>query len=229
MAIKLTTTKEAAVLHGVKLLVYGGAGAGKTRLAATMPTPIIISAEAGLLSLRDLPENYPAIEVTSIDDLDEAYNFLQTSQDAAHFESFCLDSISEIAERCLNHEKMRDPDPRKFYVNMADKVMEKIRRFRDISGRHVYFSAKQEREKDDKLGGMVYQPSMPGRQLGGQLPYMFDEVFALRVEEDADGNTSRWLQTQPDAQYQAKDRSGRLERFELPDMTAIINKIIGDK
>ena len=51
MALKFTTTNQAAQLHGVKALVYGPSGAGKTTLCATAPAPIIISAEAGLLSL----------------------------------------------------------------------------------------------------------------------------------------------------------------------------------
>jgi hypothetical protein len=224
MAIKLTTTSEAAAMHGVKVLVYGGPGVGKTMLCSTAPNPIIISAEAGLLSLRDF--DIPVIEINNIDDLDEAYNFLATSKDAAGFETFCLDSISEIAETCLTIEKAKNPDPRKFYVEMADRVLEKIRMFRDISGRHVYFSAKAAKERDDKLGGMLYQPSMPGRQLGQALPYMFDEVFVLRVEEDNEGRVTRWLQTQPDPQHDAKDRSGRLDRFEQPNLTDVINKII---
>ena len=228
MAMKLTTSKEASRTHGVKFLVYGESGSGKTVLASTMPSPIIISAEAGLLSLRDLDVDIPVIEIQNIDDLDEAYRFLQTSEDAKNFESFCLDSVTEIAETCLSAEKARDPDPRKFYVNMQEKVMNKIRMFRDISGRHVYFSAKMSREKDDRLGGMIYQPMMPGRQLGPALPYMFDEVFVLRVEEDTDHNVSRWLQTQPDPQHTAKDRSGRLAQFEEPNLSNIITKIIGE-
>ena len=52
MAIQLKNTAQVSV-QGLKVLVYGHAGAGKTTLAASMPNPIIISAEGGLLSIKD--------------------------------------------------------------------------------------------------------------------------------------------------------------------------------
>ena len=52
MAINLRSTKG---LHanGVKLLVYAQAGAGKTSLIPTLPNPVVLSAEGGLLSIAD--------------------------------------------------------------------------------------------------------------------------------------------------------------------------------
>jgi len=46
MAIKLNSTSAIAAT-GVKILVYGQAGAGKTTLITTLPNPIILSAEGG--------------------------------------------------------------------------------------------------------------------------------------------------------------------------------------
>jgi hypothetical protein len=66
--------------NGVKMLVYGNAGAGKTSLCATLPTPIIISAEAGLLSIQSA--DLPYIEIKSIDDLREAYTWATESKEA---------------------------------------------------------------------------------------------------------------------------------------------------
>ena len=56
MAIQLKRT-GAIARDGVKLLVYGQAGAGKTSLIPTLPNPIVLSAEAGLLSIAgaDVP------------------------------------------------------------------------------------------------------------------------------------------------------------------------------
>lgn len=105
MAIKLTNTRDAARTNGIKVLVYGQAGSGKTSLCATTGgTPIIISAEGGLLSLR--ASDIPVIEVSRIADVHEAYAFLM-SQEGAHFDWVCLDSISEIAEVVLNAERRR--------------------------------------------------------------------------------------------------------------------------
>ena len=72
-------------------------------------------------------------------------------------------------------------------VNKTARVHELIRAFRDLPGRHVYMSAKLEKSQDE-MGRVFYAPSMPGNKTGQQLPYFFDEVLALRVEKDADGN-----------------------------------------
>jgi hypothetical protein len=72
---------------------------------------------------------------------------------------------------------------------------------------------------------MLYFPSMPGNMLKQGVGYFFDFVFALRVERDADGNPTRWMQTQRDFNYEAKDRSGSLDMFEAPDLSAIARKV----
>jgi len=223
MAISLKNTHD---LHGngVKLLVYGAAGAGKTSLIPTLPTPVVLSAEGGLLSIKDA--NLPYIEITSIDDLHEAYKWLAESKEAADFESVALDSISEIAEVVLNYERKATKDPRQAYGAMQEQMQDIIRIFRDLSGKHVYFSAKLDKSQDE-MGKVMYSPSMPGNKTGQQLPYFFDEVLALRVEKDANGVTQRALMCDSDGSWIAKDRSGKLDQWEGPDLGEIIKKIGG--
>jgi hypothetical protein len=223
MAIQLKRTKEATA-QAVKLLVYGQAGAGKTSLIPTLPTPVILSAEGGLLSIADT--NLPFIEITSMDDLREAYKWLTSSTEAAEFESVALDSISEIAEVVLNAEKKINKDPRAAYGAMQEQMADIIRGFRDLPGKHVYMSAKLEKTQDE-MGRVLYAPSMPGNKTGQSLPYFFDEVLALRVEKDAEGNTRRALMTDGDGLWLAKDRSGKLEVWEDADLGEIIKKIGG--
>jgi len=223
MAIQLKRTKEATA-QAVKLLVYGQAGAGKTSLIPTLPKPVILSAEGGLLSIADT--NLPFIEITSMDDLREAYKWLTSSAEAAEFESVALDSISEIAEVVLNAEKKINKDPRAAYGAMQEQMADIIRGFRDLPGKHVYMSAKLEKTQDE-MGRVLYAPSMPGNKTGQSLPYFFDEVLALRVEKDAEGNTRRALMTDSDGLWLAKDRSGKLEVWEDADLGEIITKIGG--
>jgi len=221
MAILLKRTKEATA-QAVKLLVYGQAGAGKTSLIPTLPTPVILSAEGGLLSIADT--NLPFIEITSMDDLREAYKWLTSSTEAAEFESVALDSISEIAEVVLNAEKKINKDPRAAYGAMQEQMADIIRGFRDLFGKHVYMSAKLEKTQDE-MGRVLYAPSMPGNKTGQSLPYFFDEVLALRVEKDAEGMTRRALMTDGDGLWLAKDRSGKLDVWEDADLGDIIRKI----
>jgi len=221
MAINLKSTKSIAS-SGVKLLVYGQAGAGKTTLIRTLPHPLILSAEAGLLSLHN--SDIPFIEIDSIATLSEVYKWL-SSAEAAKYETIAIDSVSELAEVCLSTEKAKAKDPRQAYGEMQDQMATLIRAFRDLP-KHVYMSAKLEKAQDE-MGRMLYSPSMPGNKTGQALPYFFDEVLALRCEKDAEGNFVRALLCQSDGLWQAKDRSGRLEAWEAPDLGAVIAKIEG--
>lgn len=224
MAIKLRNTSDAKA-NGVKIVVYGMAGAGKTTLVKTLPSPIIISAEAGLLSLEG--EDIPYINIQSYEDLKEAYQFV-VSDECADFKSIAIDSISEIGEVILSHEKKINKDGRAAYGEMATQVLELMRAFRDIEGKNIYFSAKCEKQQDE-TGRLLYSPSMPGSKLGQQIPYLVDEVLALRMEKDADGEVQRALMCASDGLWQAKDRSGKLDQWEAPDLGAIIEKIGGAK
>jgi hypothetical protein len=220
MAINLKSTGGLSA-NGVKVLVYGQAGAGKTTLMTTLPNPIVLSAEGGLLSIQDA--DLPYIEINGMESLMEAYEWM-ASKEAAQFESVALDSISEIAEVVLNHEKKIAKDPRQAYGAMQEQMADIIRSFRDLPGKHVYMSAKLEKSADE-MGKVSYAPSMPGNKTGQSLPYFFDEVLALRVEKDGDGNTQRALMCDSDGLWLAKDRSGKLESWEAPDLGAIIAKI----
>lgn len=224
MAIQIKNTRDVA-LNGVKLVIYGESGAGKTFLMGTAPRPIIISAEAGLLSLRKQDINY--IEVHSLEELIEVYNFLLSEQ-GAQYETICLDSISEIAEIVLANEKKNAKDARQAYGTLVDVYLDLLRKFRDIPSKNVVFSAKMERVTLSD-GTTKYSTMLPGTKTGPQTPYFFDEVFALRIfNNEQTGEPVRWLQTGADMQYVGKDRSGALAMFEPADLTYIINKIKGD-
>ena len=222
LAISVKTTGSLSA-NGVKMLVYGQAGAGKTSLIRTLPDPIVLSAEGGLLSIQDA--DLPFIEIASMDDLKEAFEWMSTPE-GMNFKSVALDSISEIAEVVLNHEKKIAKDPRQAYGAMQEQMADIIRAFRDLPGRHVYMSAKLEKSTDE-MGRILYAPSMPGNKTGQSLPYFFDEVLALRVEKDADGNTQRAIMCDSDGLWLAKDRSGKLGAWEAPDLGEIIAKIGG--
>lgn len=225
MAINVKTTGSLAA-NGVKVLVYGQAGAGKTSLIKTMPNPIVLSAEGGLLSIQDA--DLPYIEISDMGTLKEAYTWLTSEDEAKAYQSVALDSISEIAEVVLNAEKKATKDPRQAYGAMQEQMADIIRAFRDLPGRHVYMSAKLEKTQDD-IGRVLYAPSMPGNKTGQALPYFFDEVLALRVEKDGEGVTQRALMCDSDGLWLAKDRSGNLEAWEAPDLGAIIAKMQGGK
>ena len=224
MALRILSTEGYGRDAGVKVLVYGAPGAGKTRLCATAPKPFILSAESGLLSLRN--EKLPYAVISDIKDLTEAYAWFTGSEEANEYQTICLDSISEIAEQVLSTEKASSKDGRKAYGEMQDRMNRLLRAFRDIPGKNVYFSAKMERTQMDN-GLILYTPYLPGKNLTQGIGYFFDEEFALIAVKDSEGNVNRYLQTFSDTAYEAKDRSGALDFYEEPDLTKIFNKISG--
>ena len=222
MAISIKRTSDVHS-NGVKLVVYGASGSGKTTLIKTLPSPIILSAESGLLSIND--SDIPYIEIKSMDDLQEAYSYLTKAEESKQYQTIAIDSISEIAEVVLAAEKKKNKDGRAAYGEMQTIMMELLRAFRDITGKHIYMSAKLEKTQDEQ-GRILYGPSMPGAKLSQQIPYLVDECYALRVERDADGSVQRALMTQSDGLWAAKSR-GKLAAWEAPDLGAIIAKIGG--
>jgi hypothetical protein len=224
MNIQLQSTQNITLRSGVKVLIYGNSGVGKTRCCATAPNPIFVSAEGGLLSLRKY--NLPYIEVHSMTALQQAYQWCLNSNEGKQFGSIVLDSISEIAEVCLRAEQAANKDGRKAYGELLVKIIGIARDFRDIPGKNVIITAKQEWSKDDSTGMMIFGPMMPGSKLGPQLPYFWDEVFQQCVFLDPQTKQrSEWLRTRTDGQNVAKDRSGALNEFEPPDLTKIFAKI----
>lgn len=240
MALQFSTAEQSSENNGVKVLIYGDSGMGKTMIAATAPSPVLISAESGLLSLKsanvarvfganqtEITYNMPVILVRNVDDLVEAHRWCATSAEARSFQTVGLDSISEIAEVVLNNAKRQVKDPRQAYGELIEKMESLVRSFRDLPGKHVYMAAKMEPMKDELTGVVRFGPSMPGAKLGPKFPYFFDEVFRLAVNKDPQGNSYRYLQTQPDLQFVAKDRSGALASIERPHLSYCFSKILG--
>lgn len=226
MPISITTIDEALEEQGTKILVHGRAGVGKTTMAATAGAPtLIISAESGLLSIKGAPSYIRTVQIKTMDDLSEVYEYLRDEDHG--FEWVVLDSISEIGEVVLSAEKAINKDPRAAYGNLIDIMTKMLKKFRDLP-MNVMMTCKQQRITDEDIGTVVYAPQLPGNRLANDLPYLFDLVLALRVEKDEEGNEYRVVQTGADIRHVAKDRSGMLDMFEPPSLKKIYDKIHPD-
>lgn len=231
--IQIKSVFDVAVSHGVKMLVYGRSGMGKTMLCATAPNPIIGSAESGLLSLSVANQkrvfghvvDVPIVEINELSDLIQFYEWMEDP--GCPYETVCLDSITEIGEKVLANALKQVSDPRQAYGELLEKMTNVLKMFRDLKGKHVVFVAKEMNNKDNATPLQI--PAMPGSKVGPAMPYLMDEVFHLDVgtitEGPQKGETYRYLQTQPDLQFDAKDRSGALDRIEEPNLTKVIEKI----
>lgn len=225
MAVKIGTLDETLEDQGLKCLVFGDPKAGKTVLAGTTQVQtMIINAEGGLLSLQDLDESVKDLitvaTISSIDDLQQV--FVMLDQDNP-FEWVVLDSVSEIAEVCLGEEKGKSADGRAAYGALADIIYKELRKFRNLPNTNVMMTCKMQLV-EVAPGVNRFGPLMPGKQLTQGISYLFDEVFAIRIFEDDDGNLYRALQTGGDMKFACGDRSGKLEMLEPPDLHHILNK-----
>lgn len=217
--------------HGIKAILHGAAGSGKTFSISTIPnleTVLILSAEAGLLSIRHVAKDVDVISVKSVTDLREAYTFASESD---KYKTIVLDSLTEIAQQVLANELKNSKDPRQAYGELQVEMTKIIKAFRDMPGKNIILICQQERIVDSD-GKIYYGAAFPGKKLSQSVPFLPDLIGCVRVRRDinADGSPGvikRAFQFGFDEQYECKDRSGALDDFESPDWGVIFNKING--
>lgn len=238
--MKIQSTKNFGT-NQLKIVVYGPAGVGKTSLAATCEgKAAVVSAEGGLLSLRDKDVDF--IDITKDDDgklitdeslrlvrLKEAYDYLNSAEARKKYSWIFVDSITEISQLFVKAYQKEFPDPKnnfQLWGKYGDSMRTLVKAFRDIPEYNCCLVALSTTEKDD-LGKISHVLDVQGK-IGDQLPGYVDEVFYYHVG-DVDGVKIRKLVTQPSDKILAKDRSGKLDVLEDPDLNKIALKINGGK
>jgi len=180
------------------LLIFGEQGTGKTTFAATAPKPLFLSVEAGLDSVRDMPD-LSVWPIHTLADISEAYTYLSSSKHP--FESVVLDSLSElyygpILEYALNYENRstkEDPDIAglRDYGRMGNITMEVIRQFKGLPMNTIFIAGEKEVSDDGRL---IKSIQLAGN-VGKAAPYQFDLVAYTYVK------TPSALQAQEQPRY----------------------------
>ena len=219
--VQVLSTSGVMDESGVNILLYGCAGIGKTRALGGLPSPIILSAEGGLLSLRN--ESIPYIRVSSVSDLRDAYSWLSSdSVEAREYESVAMDSLSEICDVTLVELRKRvGSEPAVLYPELRQRVLPLLSAFRSLRGKSFVATAR-ESVRQVRRGDGVVGPAVVGNRLADDVPYIFDMVLHYTLDEE--GNRVVYTDVSCIGSI-AKDRTGVLPA-RLDDLDGFLAKII---
>lgn len=214
----LVPTSSLVRRFGVKAVVYSGPGKGKTPLLTTAPNPVICFTEPGFLSVRKY--NGPAYPAFTYREIKEFWLWALGSQEARQFQTFCCDSISQLAEIILNEEKPKHKDGRKAYGEMFDKTMEIMNWVYFATNFNALLIAKEDVKTEDNK----YRPYFPGKELNVKIPHLFDFVWRIEEMKDSKGQSQRVIRTRESFDAFARDRSGNLAEIEPADVSYLFQK-----
>ncbi len=203
---------------GVKAVVYGPPGSGKTPLVNTAPLPILCCVESGMLSMRT--SSVPTVLAQTCGQLDEFFLWLLNSKEAGAFSTVCVDSFSQIAETILRFELGENKDPRKAYGKMSAKVMTYANQLYFSKEKNVYIICKEDSSDTQK------KPYFPGKDVNTQLPHLYDVILHMDRFNIPQQGSHVALRTKSSETSVARDRSGKLFEYEQPNLTNIFNKIM---
>lgn len=208
--------------YGVKMLAHGGPGSGKTPLVKTLPRPVMLACEPGLLSLREW--DGPVWEAYTPAAIDEFMLWVNTSQEASNFDSVAVDSGSAMAEVYLGAALATNKHGLKAYGEMSEKCMKHLNALYLMPQKHVYIVAKQMLSEEG--GGMKKKrPYFPGNELNIKVPHLYDEILCVGKYQipGVQGEVPA-IRTLDSLTVSARDRSGRLDEYEPTDLGALITK-----
>lgn len=258
----ISANQRLAEKGGVKMLIAGRYGVGKTSLLRTLdPSSVLfIDGERGDLAVQDVPADamrpdtwpelkhlaafiggpnpaFPAEASYSQAHYEAAVEMLGDPSALVKYETIFADSITKISRLALQWATQqpdafnRDgkPDLRSAYGILGREMVGWITQLQHAP-RNVIFTCAMEEAKDD-FGRKSWELHLEGAATGKALPGIVDEVISYAILSDGEGGTYRAFVTQMDNEwgFPAKDRSGRLDALEPPDLGALIAKASDEK
>ncbi len=236
--MNLSDLKPASSLarrFGVKSVIFGGPGSGKTPLMNTAPNPVLLVTEPGMLSMRNSPIKHCRV-ATTYAEISDFLTWFFKSNEAKQFHTLGIDSISNIAEIVLAEKLIAVKHGMKAYGAMSEAVMQICNALYYKPETHIVLIAKQTFVENGRTtiiqnGEIQYEaikqkrPFFPGQDLNVKIPHLFDNVMHLG-EATVPGETKpvRALRTKEIVEVFARERSGLLADLEPPDLSAIFQK-----
>jgi hypothetical protein len=156
-----------------------------------------------------------------------------------------VDSITDLTRQAMLYAKQQPeaisersgkPDVRGAYGLLGREVIQALKHLQHAPGKTVIFVGVLEKVTDE-FNAVTWQPQMEGSKAGRELPGIVDQVLSMHLfGRDKDGgyvlddkSAERRLVCKAGNPYglPAKDRSGRLDMTEPPDLGQLLAKING--
>lgn len=221
--IKIMSVREALEDRGRKIFVYGPPGSGKTTAIASLPGRVLIaSLEKGLESLRHVADDERVKVLPPIEDasgLEDAIEFAKSKD--FDFDWLAVDGLSEITTQITQAEMATNSDSRKYTPRIGERVGEILRALRDLKCGVYVTCGEYSFQEENGAKRTMYRPLLTGGRLQSDACGVFDYVFRIVVTVKGEHQ----ILTHLDPCFFAKDRSGKLDRIEVCDLGAILNKI----
>lgn len=213
---------QLAVNYGVKAIVYGPPGQGKTPLMNTAPAPLLCVSEPGMLSMRG--STIPATAAFDAQAIRDFYKWLWSSKEVDKYQTICVDSISQQAEIILEDMLKKHKDGRKAYGEMSREMMGYINGLYFAQRKNVVLIAKQGVFTENEVP--VRKPYFPGQDLNVKIPHLFDEILHLSTVNLPGVGATKALRCHNSYDIMARDRTGLLAEYEPNDLSYIFNKLL---
>jgi len=147
-----------------------------------------------------------------------------------------VDSLTAAARLCFTWAEQQPEafsdrgrkDLRAVYGLHARSMLGWLGQLQHMRERAVVLVAVLEKNTDE-LNISTWQPQIEGAKTGRELPAIVDEIITMQWIDFGDRKPVRaFVCTNPNSWgYPAKDRSGRLEQLEPPNLGALIEKLAG--
>ncbi len=212
---------------GVKAIVYGPAGTGKTPILNTAPRPVLLATEAGLLSMRG--STIPTYEAYTSQRVDEFFKWFFNSTETKNFDTLGIDSGSQIADIYLNaalqgtSKQGNKKHGMAAYGEMATNTMEHLRTLYYTRYKHVYMICKEQIADVDYQS--LRRPWFPGQVLPIDVPHLYDFIIRL-AKTNVPGVVGETLAFQcvGNMNVLARNRTGNLNEYEPPHFGNLVEK-----
>lgn len=218
---------QLAANYGVKAVISGPAGSGKTPLISTAPRAIVLALEPGYKSVRNM--DFPCWNaINNLKAAEEFFEWLMGSSEAKAYDTVGFDSWSQLCELVLEKAKRNNSHGLKAYGVMSEQIMKWANQLFYMPQKHVVMLCKAQVVEMPGPGNDPIQfrrPYFPGRELIVQIPHLYDEFWWLDkfIVPGVNGKVSALL-TNDRSDTLVRSRSGTLSQYEPPNLTEVFAK-----